>query len=120
MEQCRQYTVVCVWKEYPRLIEELVTKREQIQDLCRRYHVRRLAVFGSALRDDFNPIRSDIDLVVEFGPLSASEYADNYFAFHHALTALLGRKVDVISSRNIRNPFFRHELETTQETLYAA
>jgi predicted nucleotidyltransferase len=102
------------------MLDELVTKRQQIDDLCRQYHVRRLAVFGSALREDFDPSQSDIDFIVEFGPLSSVEYADNYFGLQHALTLLLGRKVDVISSRNIRNPFFRHELETTQETLYAA
>jgi predicted nucleotidyltransferase len=107
-------------KEYSHMLDEIVMKRDRIEHLCRKHHVLRLAVFGSALRDDFNPSRSDIDFVVEFGPLSLGKYADNYFAFHHALTALLGRKVDVISSRNIRNPFFRHELETTQETLYAA
>ncbi|GGG63862.1 nucleotidyltransferase family protein [Edaphobacter dinghuensis] len=102
------------------MLDELATKKRQIQDLCQKYHVRRLGVFGSALRDDFNPAQSDIDFVVEFGPLSISEYADNYFAFHHALSDLLGREIDVISSQNIRNPFFRRELETTQETLYAA
>lgn len=102
------------------MLEELVTKREQIEDLCRKHHVRRLAVFGSALRDDFNPDRSDIDFIVEFGPLSPAEYADNYFDLRDALASLFRREVDVISSQNIRNPFFRHELETTQETLYAA
>lgn len=102
------------------MLHELITKREQIQELCRRHHVLRLAVFGSALRDDFDFKQSDVDFIVEFEPLSSGEYADNYFSFQHALTVLLARRVDLISSRNIRNPFFRQELEMTQEILYAA
>ncbi len=67
-----------------------------------------------------HPAHSDIDLRIEFNNHAADDYADNYFALHDALVATLGRKVDIISSRTIRNPFFRKEIEETQVTLYAA
>jgi predicted nucleotidyltransferase len=102
------------------LQELIASKREEITQLCRRYHVRRLAVFGSAARDDFDPERSDVDMRVEFEPLSESIYAENYFALHRSLEILLGRKVDLISARHIRNPYRKREIERTQETLYAA
>jgi len=53
--------------------------REQLAAICREYRVRRLALFGSALRDDFDPERSDLDFIVEFEPLPSGTYADTYF-----------------------------------------
>ena len=59
-----------------RMTAEIEQKREQLADLCRRHHVRRLALFGSALRDDFDPQHSDLDFVVEFGLLPPGTYSD--------------------------------------------
>ena len=98
----------------------LADKREDVAELCRRFHVRRLAAFGSALRDDFNPSRSDIDLLVEFESLSTSLYADNYFSLLESLSELFERKVDLIVWKSIRNPYFLREVESSQELLYAA
>lgn len=98
----------------------IATRREEIADLCRKHHVRRLAVFGSAVRDDFDPELSDIDLRVEFDALSAVPYADNYFALRDAFIGLFGREVDLLSSPTIRNPYFKKELEASQVLLYAA
>ncbi len=56
-----------------RLLED---NRGAIEDLCQRYRIARLDVFGSALRDDFRPGESDLDLLVEFGPMSPYERAD--------------------------------------------
>jgi predicted nucleotidyltransferase len=98
----------------------IAEKREEIAALCRKHHVKRLAVFGSAVRDDFDPEHSDVDLRVEFAPLEAVLYADNYFALRGALVQALQREVDLISASIIRNPYLRREIETTQELLYAA
>jgi uncharacterized protein len=95
-------------------------KHEDLAELCRHFHVRRLAAFGSAIRDDFNPDRSDIDLLVEFEPLSPSLYADNYFKFLDSLTQLFTRNVDLIVWKSIKNPYFLREVESSQELLYAA
>ena len=102
------------------VLELISSRRNQLEELCRRYHVRSMALFGSALREDFDPARSDIDLRVDFEPMAAEVYADNYFGLRTALVELFGREVDLLSSPSIRNPYFRREIERTQETLYAA
>ena len=99
---------------------EIEQKREQLADLCRRHHVRRLALFGSALRDDFDPQHSDLDFVVEFDPLPPGTYASTYFALSAALERLFTRPIDLIEHGAIRNPFILKEIETNQETVYAA
>jgi len=95
-------------------------KLPQIAELCREYRVRRLALFGSALRGDFDPKHSDIDFVVEFEPLPPGIYADTYFGLIDALEHLLQRSVDLVESGSVRNPYFRQEIEANQETVYAA
>ncbi len=95
-------------------------KREQIAELCRQYRVRRLALFGSALRDDFDPQNSDLDFVVEFEPLPSGAYANTYFGLIEALERLFKRRVDLVESGAVRNPYFQQEIEAHQETLYAA
>jgi len=97
----------------------ILAKREEIAELCRKHHVRRLSVFGSAARDDFDPATSDVDLRVEFDKASIDRYADNYFELEEALETLLQRKVDILSSPEIRNVYFRRAVESSQVTLYA-
>jgi uncharacterized protein len=67
----------------------IVDHREALAELCRRYRVRSLFLFGSAVRDDFDPQRSDVDLLVDFEPLPDGAYADAYFGLREALEALL-------------------------------
>ena len=92
---------------------------DAIKQLCQQHRVRRLLVFGSVLTAAFRP-DSDIDLVAEFEPLPLEDYADNYFRFKFALEELLGRPVDLLEAQAIRNPYFRQQLEATQQLLYAA
>jgi len=90
-------------------------------DLCRRYRVRRLEVFGSAARgDDFDPEKSDVDFLVEFDSQALEGFASNYFDFQEALQGLVGRKVDLVSRSAIRNPYFLADVEKTRELLYEA
>jgi predicted nucleotidyltransferase len=95
-------------------------KQSQIAEVCRAHHVRRLAVFGSAVRSDFYPAFSDVDLVVEFEPISVDRYFDNKHELHNSLTAVLARRVDLLTWKSIRNPYLRREIEATRELLYAA
>jgi predicted nucleotidyltransferase len=95
-------------------------RREEIASLSRQHHVRSLAIFGSSVRGDFNPARSDIDLLVEFEPLSPAAYAPNYFALLEALEQLFSRRVDLVTASSIQNPYFRDVVEKEQQTLYAA
>ncbi len=60
-------------------------ERVEIARLCRNHGVRRLELFGSATSERFDPGRSDLDLLVEFGPMSPVEHADSYFGFLAAI-----------------------------------
>ena len=94
--------------------------RAALIDLCRRYRVRSLAVFGSAARDDFDPDRSDVDLLVEFEPVAGDGYADAYFGLRESLEDLLGRDVDLVALSAVRNPYMKADIERTRTLLYAA
>jgi hypothetical protein len=102
------------------MIADIADHREELQDLCRRFHVRRLDVFGSAARDDFDPARSDLDFLVEFEPLQPGAYVDAFFGLKEGLEQLFGRTADLISATAIRNPYFRQSVERTKALLYAA
>jgi uncharacterized protein len=95
-------------------------KRSELIDLCDRYGVRCLALFGSALRDDFDPERSDLDFSVEFSPMAPEEHADAYFGLLEDLEELFGRRVELVEIKAVRNPYLRRSIEEEQETLYAA
>jgi uncharacterized protein len=94
--------------------------QKEIEQLCQQYNVEELAMFGSALRDDFDLGQSDIDFVVTFKPMEPISYAKAYFGFLESLELLLGRKVDLLTWRAVRNPFMRASIEKTRETIYAA
>jgi hypothetical protein len=95
-------------------------KLPQIAELCRRYHVRRLDLFGSALGERFDPARSDVDFVLEYLPEAKAHYPEVYFSLKEDLEALLGRHVDLVMINAVRNRYFREELEETRVQLYAA
>ena len=63
----------------------IAERRSEIAALCRRFHVRRLDMFGSAARGDFDPARSDIDFLVEFQPLQPGAYVDAFFDLKEGL-----------------------------------
>jgi hypothetical protein len=98
----------------------LEAKRSEIAALCRRRHVRRLEVFGSAASGAFDPQTSDFDFLVEFDPLGPGERADAYFGLLEDLQELFQRPVDLVMVRAISNPYFRRAIEQTREVLYAA
>ncbi len=90
--------------------------RERIADLCRRHHIRRLAVFGSALRDDFGP-GSDLDVLVEFEPGTRVGLA--FFAIQEELSKVLGQKVD-LSTIGFLSKYFRDQVLAEARNLYVA
>jgi uncharacterized protein len=95
--------------------------RVAIAEICRRFKVQRLEVFGSAARgDDFDPARSDVDLLVEFELENDPPSLGTFFDLRDALATLIGRPVDLVMSRSIRNPFVRKSIEQRREPLYAA
>ena len=72
--------------------------RSQIAEFCRARGIRKLSLFGSVLRDDFDPARSDVDVLAEFLPDAHPGLA--YFGYGEELAAIIGRKVDFCSRLN--------------------
>jgi uncharacterized protein len=102
------------------MIEEVAGRHAEVTALCRRFYVRRLDLFGSAARDDFDAATSDLDFLVEFdrgGPLDAFEA---YFGFKEALEDLFGRGVDLVEAGAVENPYLKASIEASRENVYAA
>jgi uncharacterized protein len=89
----------------------------EIADLCRKYHVTELALFGSALRDDFTS-RSDFDFLVTFDERARVNLFD-YAELQIALSDLLNRDVDLVSKKGLR-PLIRDEVIAGARVVYAA
>ena len=97
------------------------TRRSDIADICRRFHVSRLDVFGSAARgSDFDPARSDVDLLVTYESSTPRPTLDEYFEFREQLEALFGRSVDLVMAGAVRNPYVRADIERSRELVYEA
>ena len=92
----------------------------ELEQLCRRYQVMRLDLFGSAATGRYRPEESDLDFVVEFQPLPGDAFADAYFGLLEALEGLFGQPVDLVMGEAIKNPYFRQSLEETRTLVYAA
>ena len=71
--------------------------REQIARFCRERGIRRLSLFGSVLRQDFDPRQSDVDVLAEFEPGILKKVGFQYFGYGKELAAIIGRKVDFCS-----------------------
>jgi predicted nucleotidyltransferase len=93
--------------------------REAIGVLCRRHGVRRLELFGSILREDFDAARSDVDILVEFDPAVAGSFA-NYLELKESLQGLFGRPVDLVELGAVRNRRLRRYIEQSKSPLYDA
>lgn len=92
--------------------------REALASFCRKWKIRELSIFGSALRDDFRP-ESDLDFLVSFeddAGWSGWELMD----IKHELESLLGRPTDLVEKEALRNPWRKREILSTCEVLFAA
>lgn len=102
------------------MVAALEGKREAIAALCRMYGVVRMDVFGSVLRDDYDPGRSDVDLLVEFEARDPYAIAEAYFDMLDELRELLGGPVDLVMAGAIKNPYIVADIEASKQVLYAA
>jgi predicted nucleotidyltransferase len=96
---------------------QINTQTAKVAEFCRRYRIRELSLFGSVLRDDFRP-DSDVDVLVDFEP-DAQHSLFDLVRLEEELSALLGRKVDLIEKSGLRNPFRRHEILRTRRVIFA-
>ena len=90
------------------LIEQ---NKRRLEELCVRYGVRSLAVFGSAACDLDEPRICDLDFLVVFAPMSPTEHADAFFGLEEDLEQLFGMPVDLVEKGSIRNPYFLQAVE---------
>ncbi|MDF9830037.1 nucleotidyltransferase domain-containing protein [Parabacteroides sp. PF5-6] len=85
--------------------------------LCKQHKVKKLFAFGSVFTPRFNE-KSDIDMVVDFEEVDLMEYADNYFSLKESLSRLLGREVDLLEDKAIRNPILRKNIDNSKQLIY--
>lgn len=94
--------------------------RSDLEALCRKYGVRRLELFGSAARDDFDPARSDIDLLVDLDDPPHGRVMRTIFGLKDELEELFGRPVDLVMPQAVRNPYLKADIDRDRTLLYAA
>lgn len=87
----------------------------KIAELCQQYHIRKLSLFGSVLRDDFRP-DSDIDVLVEFEPGHTPGFA--FIDIQDQLSEMLGRQVDLNTPQDLSR-YFRNQVIEEAEAIYA-
>lgn len=91
---------------------------DELSKLCATYEVRRLELFGSALRSDFDLEESDLDFLVEFADTSTLGAFDRYFGLKEALEQLFQRPVDLVELKAVKNPYFRQAIEQDKVLVY--
>lgn len=102
------------------MIKLIEDRLNDIIALCKAHHVKSIALFGSAAKESMHE-NSDIDFLVEFSDeIDVLEYADNYFSFLEQLENLMGKKIDLVSRKSLKNPVLIEEIERSKVDLYAA
>ncbi len=89
-----------------------------ISALCRKHRVRSLYAFGSVLTSRFSD-KSDVDFLVDFKTEEIPDYLTNYFDLKYALEDTVGREVDLVEEKAIRNPVFKRNIEKTKQKIYS-
>lgn len=96
----------------------IATQADELEALCRRFEVKKLEIFGSATTPQFDIVNSDLDFIVAFANESFGTLADRYLDFAEALEQLFQRRVDLLTERSLRNPYFLQEVNRTRQKIY--
>ena len=102
------------------MLDVIERNRDRIAELCRRHGIRQLDLFGSAARGDFDATKSDLDFFYEFDPADNACVADRYFGLVRTWEATFGYKVDLVSIKDAKNPYFLEVANRYRVSLYAA
>jgi predicted nucleotidyltransferase len=94
--------------------------RGALAELCQRYQVKTLEVFGSAADGAFDPGRSDLDFLLDFQAMPPGQHSKSYFALWFAVQELFGRHVDLVEIPALTNPYFVESIREARRVLYAA
>lgn len=101
------------------MIEMVTQKKRELADLCQRFKVERLDLFGSAADGSFRSDTSDLDFLVRFtNPEPTGDYADRYLDLADAMERLFQRPVDLVTEQSVRNPYFRRVVEASRQLIY--
>lgn len=101
------------------MIAPIEQNQQALAELCRRFGVRKLEVFGSAATGDFDASRSDLDFIVEFPPeYDFGPWLSRLSHFKQSLTQLFGRRVDLVTPSAFRNSWFAREADKARVMLY--
>lgn len=102
------------------MIKQIEDKLQDIIRLCKLHGVNSIAIFGSAANNTMKE-SSDIDFLVQFSEsIDVLEYADNYFSLLEKLEKLMGKKIDLVSKKSLKNPILIEEIDRSKVELYAA
>lgn len=102
------------------MIKLIEDRLNEIISLCKTHSVKSIALFGSAATNSMHE-KSDIDFLVQFSDeIEVLDYADNYFSFLEKLENLMGKKVDLVSRKSLKNPILIEEIDRSKVELYAA
>jgi len=99
---------------------EIELRRAEIGEICARFGVRRLELFGSAVTGTFDAARSDLDFMVEFDPALRTRPFEQYFGLKEELEALFERPVDLVEAGASSNRYFLESVNKSLRLLYAA
>ncbi len=92
-------------------------KMEALHNLCRKYNVSTLYLFGSATSSRFSE-GSDLDFLITFGDIPIVEYADYFFDFMHELEDLYNRKIDLLTNQSLTNPYLIKSINQNKQLIY--
>lgn len=97
---------------------EITSKTNLLSELCIKYKVSRLFVFGSLANGNFDADTSDIDLIAEMEEASPLEKGENIMKLWNELEELFSRKVDLLTTQNFRNPYLQKQVDATKQLIY--
>jgi predicted nucleotidyltransferase len=93
---------------------------DAIADACRHHQVLRMHLFGSSLRDDFDPTRSVLDLLVEFKQIESGSLVQAFFGLERQFASITGKPVDLVQADAVRKPYVRRDIEASNQLIYEA
>ena len=102
------------------MLQLIIDRSVEVAKICRKHGVRRLELFGSAARGDFDPTASDFDFLVEFISDDWHGAADRWFGLMEDLEGLFAARVDLVDATAADNPHFLEAIQPDRVVLYAA
>ena len=97
-----------------KLIED---NKQKLIQLCIKYNVKELYLFGSILTKKFDK-NSDIDMLIQFSAIELKDYFDNYMNFKESVESLFKREIDLVENQAIKNPIFRKIVDREKQLIY--